>query len=82
MDLSRLYTTGTKLADVKPDFRGMPLAEWLQKVTCRMIQTVAAERALTGEEFAIEIHSRQSKKKVAEQRVYTPRDGYGMKGVR
>lgn len=80
MDLSQLYTTGTKLADVKPDFRGMPLAEWLQKSTCRMIQAVAAERI--GLEFPIEIHSRQSKKKVAEQRVYTPRDGYGMKGVR
>lgn len=80
MDLSELYTTGTKLSDVKPAFQGMPYLEWLQKSTCRMIQTIAAARK--DEAFPIALHTRESKKKVAEQRIYTPRDGYGMKGVR
>ena len=37
MELSQLYSRGTKMADVDPNFRGMPFREW----QCRQVQEQA-----------------------------------------
>jgi hypothetical protein len=31
MELSQLFTHGSKLSDVPPDFKGMPMKEWRAK---------------------------------------------------
>lgn len=67
----RLYPRGTRLADVPPDFRGVPLRQWLED--CR-----EAERQRAARWFAQHYPDGPP---LSRQRIYSPRDGYGMKSA-
>lgn len=45
MELSALYSRGTNLSDVKPDFRGMPWREWQARNVTRMSVAWLAQHA-------------------------------------
>ncbi len=78
MDLSALYTHGTKLAEVSPEFRGMPLNEWLHKWELQQVTVQAAEydRRFRNSMPAGYVPP------LSRKAVSTQRDDYGMKGVR
>lgn len=76
MDLSSLYPRGTPMSEVHPNFRGMPLAEWLSK----QIHVQAVE--LKDMPTPVTIVTRASKKPLSDRRIVTPRDEYGMKRLR
>lgn len=67
MDLTQIYSRGTKLAEVKPDFRGMPWQEWQARNVTRMAVTWLAQHA--GED---PLHGRK---------ISTPRDNYGWRSL-
>lgn len=69
--MRRIYPSGTKLADVPPDFQGVPLREWQQD--CR-----ESERQRTAEWLAERYPDGPP---LSKQREYRPRDGYGMNSV-
>jgi hypothetical protein len=71
VELSQLYPRGTKLAEVDPLFRGMPGAEWQRKMWAAQ-----CDRWLAKQKAA------NVKPKVADSKIVTPRDEYGMKGLR
>ena len=69
--LKDLYTTGTKLSEVDPAFEGIAYPKWqMLKITeqCSELSLLPAPE--------------KNKKWVGNKSVATPRDGYGMKGVR
>jgi len=72
--LADLKKPGTKLADVDPQFRGMPLKEWQRAKLHAMCEEIhaqtAARMAKTGETPWIE-----------KQKIHTPRDGYGWRSI-
>jgi len=74
MTLSDLKRPGTKLADVEPDFRGMPLREWLKLSMQAQFEAhykATAERMTkTGEIPWIE-----------KQKISGPRDNYGWRSA-
>ena len=66
--LEQLYPSNTPLSEVHPDFPGMPLALWRKlKIT---------EQA---EEYLVKLNPAEAP--LAKQRIATPRDNYGMKGM-
>jgi len=69
MELKDLFSTGSHLADVPADFRGMPMSRWLSmQITeecSKYVATLDPEKAPLNRKA-----------------VWTPRDDYGMKGVR
>jgi len=75
MRLTDLYPRGTPLAEVAPDFRGMSVQEW----RLRRAEEIHAEymRSRTKEE----IGAAKRNAPINAQRIATPRDSYGMKGV-
>jgi hypothetical protein len=71
MRLSDLYPSGTKMSEVHPDFRGMSLERWkLLKIS---EQANAYQKTITAEQ--------KKAAPISAQRIWTPRDSYGMKGV-
>jgi hypothetical protein len=70
MTLSDLYPAGTKLAEVNPNFRGMPLKTWQ---ALKIVEQAEAHRK------ALNLNPEDAP--LSKQRVYTPRDGYGMKSI-
>lgn len=78
MDLTALYTHGTKLAEVSPEFRGMPLNEWLHKWELQQVTVQAAEHDRRFRDSMPAGYEHPLSRKA----VSTPRDDYGMKGVR
>jgi len=67
MDLTQLYTRGTKLAEVDPHFRGMKYQEWLGYQISRMCSEHLARHA--GED---PLYGRK---------ISTPRDNYGWRSA-
>ena len=67
MELKDLFTRGSKLSDVPPDFRGMPYREWRR-----------LEMARQAERYRAKLDPAEAP--LSKQRIWTPRDGYGMKG--
>ena len=74
MTLTDLKKPGTNLADVEPEFRGMPLKEWLKlkfQAMCDEIhQATTARMAKMGETPWIET-----------QRIHGSRDNYGWRSL-
>ncbi len=70
MELEDLFTTGSHLADVPADFRGMPLGQW------RGLQ-IAAQCTKYVAKFTAEDRAQAQ---LSQKRVWHFRDGYGMKG--
>lgn len=74
MNLVDLKRPGTRLVDVEPGFRGMPLHEWQRAIFHSMCeelhQAIAAELARKGETPWIE-----------RQKISTPRDNYGWRSL-
>ena len=71
MELAQLYSRGTKMAEVDPDFRGMPLNEW--QWAKLSLQAETHRRRLAEQGFQAPIESKP---------ITRPRDEYGMKGLR
>lgn len=67
MELRELFSPGSKLADVPIHFRGMTLLEWRGK----NIEKQCNEYLKTLD---------PDKAPISQKRIWTPRDGYGMKG--
>jgi hypothetical protein len=67
MNLADLFSSGSHLSDVPPEFRGMPLRQWQELKTAEQCSRYIA--MLNPENAPL-----------SKQRVWTPRDGYGMKG--
>jgi hypothetical protein len=67
-ELAELLPAGTTLAEVDPDFRGMPLARYT---------------ALRGEGLMQEALARQARRGSGAivRRVWTPRDSYGWRSL-
>lgn len=70
MKLEDLKPAGTRLADVEPEFRGMPLAQWLRASSVGVTRQCEAHLATQDPSSA----------PLGKQRVATPRDSYGIKG--
>ena len=70
MELSQLFSRGSHLSDVPPDFRGMPLAEWQSK----QITLMANSKAATAwrEKMLIKGEPRLNRKGVEHARVFAP----------
>jgi hypothetical protein len=68
MELSDLYPAGTPLSEVAPGFRGMPLREWQWK---QLREQNSAQPKSNPEDAPL-----------SKKAVWTPRDDYGMKGIR
>jgi hypothetical protein len=67
MNLSDLFSPGSHLADVPPEFRGMPLRQWQAlKIAEQCSQYVATKDP--------------DRAPLSKQRIWTPRDSYGIKG--
>jgi hypothetical protein len=65
------YPKGTKLADVHPDFRGMPLKDYLA-------ECLAFERDRSRRYFEKLFPEGPP---LNRKRIHTPRDDYGMKSI-
>lgn len=74
MELSQLFTRGSKLSDVPPDFKGMPLAEWQSKQITAMANSKEAEAFWN--KFLV-----NGEPKLAGKRLWNKRDDYGMRGT-
>ena len=79
MELSWLYPRGTKLSEVPHDFQGMPgSAAARQRIFAEIARCAASpETAAYWARFL-----KAGKSPLSWQHVWTPRDDYGMKGVR
>jgi hypothetical protein len=79
MELDWLFPDGTKLSEVPPEFRGMPQDEWRLKTTVAEIVRVRdlPETTAFWSRFFV-----RGEPRLAGQAISTPRDNYGMKGVR
>ena len=68
-----MFSRGSKLSDVPPDFRGMPGREWLAK------RQVADPKAVAAfwKRFQVD-----GKPPLVDAKIVTPRDEYGMKSLR
>ena len=69
MELSELFSPGSHLSDVPPDFRGMPYREWRLKEISRQADEWRKTRL------------NAPMQKWQNRAIWTPRDSYGMKGV-
>lgn len=67
MELAELYSRGTRLADVKPDFRGMKWREWQLRNVTRWAVSWLADHA--GEN------------PLKDKKISTPRDNYGWRSI-
>lgn len=97
MELSQLFSKGSKLSDVPPDFNGMPGREWQAKqlaAQCDSRRYVEAKRATLpdGEVTRRDFNTKEGYEEflrkfpgkttpLLQKRVMNPRDLYGMKGL-
>jgi hypothetical protein len=77
MELSELFTRGTPAAEVPADFRGMPGREWLVKRLGAISRDQAREIAAFWKRFEV-----NGQPPLADRKIVTPRDEYGMKSLR
>ena len=70
----QLFSAGSHLSDVPPDFRGVPLKAW------RMAQ-ITAQAASPAAQMYWERLYVNGRPRLAGARIWTPRDSYGMAGV-
>ena len=99
MELSQLFSRGTKLADVPPDFVGMPGSQWQAKQLAGQCGTKRAlehyrktlpdgepERrhfnTLEGFNDFVARYPGKTTHLLIKDKVTTPRDEYGTKGLR
>lgn len=75
MTLELLFSRGSKLSDVPPDYRGMPLKEWQSAMITQMANSKEAMRH--WKQFEV-----NGEPPLAPRRITTARDEYGMKGLR
>jgi hypothetical protein len=74
MELSQLFSRGTKLEEVPADFVGMPMREWQRR---RLdAQSISPQAVAFWKQFYVNGEPPINKKKIL-----TPQDTYGMKGV-
>jgi hypothetical protein len=71
VELSQLYSKGTRMSEVDPEFKGMRGREWCAKKMIAQCEAYYARQKAAGE-----------RPKVANSKIVTPRDEYGMKGLR
>lgn len=71
MKLEDLKPAGTRLADVEPEFIGMPLNQWLRASSVGITRQCNEYLAMQDPSQAV----------LSKQRVATPRDSYGIKGI-
>jgi hypothetical protein len=81
MTLADLYPHGTKLVDVPPNFRGMPLREYLSLPVTQRLAPVLPEAIAHNRALYIERCQKQNRTPWFEKHVHTPRDNYGIMGV-
>jgi hypothetical protein len=68
MELQRLFSRGSRLSDVPDDFRGMPFWKWRMEMA-----------AVEGERHRAKVTDLPP---VADAKIVTAKDEYGMKGLR
>lgn len=78
MNLNDLYPHGTKLVDVPPDFRGMPLREYL---SFPRLAPVPPEAIARMQAAYLERCHKQNRTPWFEKHVHGPRDNYGILGT-
>ena len=66
MELSQLFSRGSHLSDVPPEFRGMPLAEWQSKQITLMANS--KEAAAFWDKFLV-----KGEPKLSAKRIWNPR---------
>lgn len=74
MDLSQLFSRGSKLSDVPPDYVGMPYAEWDAKSRTVAELYKANAKAIADHWRKFEISGEPP---LADRKITTPRDDYG-----
>lgn len=70
----QLFSAGSHLSDVPPDFRGVPLKAW------RMAQITAQAASPASQRYWERMYV-NGRPRLADAKIWTPRDSYGMKGV-
>ena len=70
MELSQLFSRGSRLSDVPPEFRGMPLAEWQSKQITFMANSKAA--VAWREKMLVKGEPRLNSKGVQHAKVFVP----------
>jgi hypothetical protein len=68
MELRDLFTSGSRLADVPPHFRGMPFKQWRRLQLAKQCSEYLSK--LKPEDAPL-----------SKQRIWNPRDSYGLKGT-
>ena len=69
MELSQLFSRGSHLSDVPPDFRGMPYWEWRWKLHRMEAERHAAKLKAAGVEPPL------NKKGIQHPKVFVPENG-------
>lgn len=81
MNLNDLYPRGTKLVDVPPDFRGMPLQEYLSLPITARLEPISQEEIARNRAAYIERCQKRHETPWFGKHIHGPCDNYGILGT-